>query len=93
VAKNTSLNTSNSTTDNSHDDEEDDHDEDDDEEDEETDEQQSDDDNTPAKALNPANLFVSEEERKKYLEQEFQEAVTGYRKILKRLEHDNVLTF
>ena len=98
--KSTSLNTSNSTTDNSHE-------EDDDEEtteyetDNDESEQSMTDDNAAAAAvaagnsanapLSEANLFVSEEERKKYLEQQFQETVSDYQKILKRLEQDNVL--
>jgi len=37
------------------------------------------------------NLFISEKARKKYLEDQFQEAVEEYSKVIKRLEHANVL--
>ena len=86
--KNTSLNTSNSTTDNSS------HDDDEDESDEEEEEESVNGDDADFKEqLNQANLFVSEEERKKYLEQQFQESVQDYTKILRRLENDNLLCF
>ncbi|CAF1015982.1 unnamed protein product [Brachionus calyciflorus] len=39
------------------------------------------------------NLFVSEEERKKYLEEQFQETVKDYRKIIHRLEYERILPF
>lgn len=86
-AKTTSLNTSNSTTDRDDDDDDGDSDE---EDDESGNNSQNNNDDQP---LNQANLFVSETERKKYLEQQFQEAVQDYGKILKRLEHDNLLNF
>ena len=37
------------------------------------------------------NLFISEKARKEYLEQQFQESVEEYTKIIKRLENVNVL--
>jgi len=40
---------------------------------------------------NPENLFISEKARKDYLEQQFQDAVDEYTKIIKRLEAANVL--
>jgi hypothetical protein len=41
--------------------------------------------------LSEANLFVGEKERKKYLEDQFQESVGEYTKVLKRLEHADLL--
>jgi histone acetyltransferase 1 len=35
---------------------------------------------------NQENLFMSEADRKKYLEEQFQESIKGYAKVLKRLE-------
>lgn len=40
---------------------------------------------------NSENLFISEKARKKYLEEQFQEAVEEYNKVIKRLESANVL--
>lgn len=37
------------------------------------------------------NLFISEKARKEYLETQFNEAVEEYSKVIKRLEHANVL--
>jgi histone acetyltransferase 1 len=34
-----------------------------------------------------ADLFISEEDRKKYLEEQFQQTVTDYRRVIARLEH------
>ena len=89
VAKNTSLNTSNSTTDkstSSHDGDDDDEDEDDEDGDENDENmglgQQQD--------ASPEKLFVTPEERKTYLEEQFQLIVADYNKILKRLEKDNI---
>ncbi len=45
--------------------------------------------NTDAKSQE--NLFISEKARKEYLEQQFQESVDEYTKIIRRLEKDNVL--
>lgn len=42
--------------------------------------------------INP-NLFVSETERKKYLEDQFQELTKDYFKIVERLESENILPF
>ena len=39
----------------------------------------------------PENLFISEKARKEYLESQFLEAVEEYSKVIKRLEHANVL--
>lgn len=39
---------------------------------------------------NPENLFISEKARKEYLEQQFQEAIDEYTKIINRLEHNRV---
>ena len=36
-------------------------------------------------------LFMSEKEKRKYLETEFQTTVEEYRKIIKRLEHADAL--
>ena len=70
------INTSNSTTDNSHNDDED---EDDD------DKNQNENEGVIEK------LFLSEQERKEYLEKEFQQAIVDYRRILDRLESAQIV--
>jgi hypothetical protein len=54
-----------------------------------TDSNASDDENEndENQGLSQANLFVSEQERKKYLEEQFQESLNDYNKTIKRLEH------
>jgi len=42
-------------------------------------------------AKSSENLFISEKARKKYLEEQFQEAVEEYSKVIKRLERANIL--
>jgi hypothetical protein len=76
-AKVSSLNTSNSTTDKSSD----------------SIEQDEEQEEKPASlfALNQSNMFISEKERKDLLQQEFQEAIDEYTKVLKRLELYNVI--
>ncbi len=49
-----------------------------------------DNENDENQGLSPANLFVSEQERKKYLEEQFQESLNDYNKTIKRLEHANL---
>ena len=71
----TSINTSNS--DNSHNEDDDD--------DDENDETQED------ATGGVEKLFMSEQERKEYLEKEFQQALIDYNKILKRLENANIV--
>ncbi len=73
-AKVTSLNTSNATTDKS------------------SDSIDNDLDNEKASlfALNQTNMFMNEKERKDLLEQQFQEAIEEYSKVIKRLEFQNV---
>jgi histone acetyltransferase 1 len=51
---------------------------------------QSDGDEDEPNAMGQGNLFVSEQERKQYLEEQFQEALNDYNRILKRLEHENI---
>ena len=70
-----SINTSNSTTDNSH------NDDDDENEDEDKNDQEG----------GVEKLFLSEQERKEYLDKEFQQALVDYKKILKRLENAKIL--
>lgn len=93
--KSTSLNTSNSTTDNSHDDEDDENDESGEGHSDDDSNQMSGDDNADNNeaALNPANMFVSDEERKKYLDEKFKETTSLYEKIIKRMERENLLSF
>jgi len=83
--KNTSLNTSNSTTDNSHNSSDMEENSNDSPYDNDTDQN-----DRGEKQLTQENLFVNEQERKNYLEQQFQESVNDYRKILKRLEDNCV---
>jgi len=47
--------------------------------------------NDENQGLSQANLFVSEQERKKYLEEQFQESLNDYNKTIKRLEHANLI--
>lgn len=58
-----------------------------------TDDSDEDDDNDDGSGQMNPNLFVSEIERKKYLEEQFQEAVKDYRKIIHKLEHESILPF
>lgn len=71
------INTSNSTADNSHNDDEDEEDDDGN--------NQNDNENGIEK------LFLSEQERKEYLEKEFQQALVDYRKILDRLQKAQIV--
>jgi hypothetical protein len=71
------INTSNSTADNSRND---------DEEDEE-----NDDNNQNGNDGGVEKLFLSEQERKEYLEKEFQQALVDYRKIIQRLESAKIV--
>jgi histone acetyltransferase 1 len=54
-------------------------------------ESDEDDDDDKPSTLTNNNMFVSESERKEYLEKSFQEAVEDYKKTLKRLEFSNLL--
>jgi len=46
--------------------------------------------NEDEESKNPENLFISEKARKEYLEQQFQEAIDEYTKIINRLEHNRI---
>lgn len=83
------ANNSNSSMDNSNND--DDNEDDDDEDDDESD--ASSDAGLPmAEQPNLTNLLVSPEERKKYLEEKFQESIVEYRKVIRRLENANIIS-
>ena len=81
-------NGANSSLDNSNHDDEDDDDDDDDDSD-----ASSDAGGVPiTDQPNLTNLLVSPEERKKYLEEKFQESIVEYRKVIRRLENANIIS-
>ena len=55
-----------------------------------TDEESDDEDSAPSTEIK-ASLFITEKERKEYLEEQFNEAVSDYGKTIKRLEQFNIL--